>query len=983
MSKSPARSGILAAILFLASFCALAQSTVSGTVTSSDNNEALPGASVLLKGTNTGTVTDANGRYSISAPPNGTLVLSSVSYESQEIPVNNRNTIDITLTPDVKSLSEVVVVGYGTQRKSDVTGAVASFDAEDIKRQGPKVNALQALQGSVPGLNITQSSNEASQGSINITIRGNNSITASNNPLIILDGVPFSGGFNEIEQTDIKSIEVLKDASSAAIYGARGANGVIIITTKKGKTGKPQIGYSGSYGLQELYNLPPILSGPEYWDFANERVGSKVVNGFPTLVNNYNAGKFTNWTDLVTRTGTQQRHTVKVSGGSDAINYFLSTSYTDVKGISRGDNFKQLLTRANLSVNVTDWLEIGTNTQYTHQDNSGISAGITTNSGASDNFFVANPLINPYDENGEIAVVPWPDEVSFANPLANLNVVDDDIDRRLFSNNYALIKFPFLPGLSYRLNTGYTYSTTSVGRFWGSNTTEGFRNQGQAQVNNRKETDVLLENILVYDRKFGDHSLNFTGLYSSQNITTESQGITSRRFPTEVLTYYQHNVAEVIIPGSSFSQQRYLSQMGRLNYGYLSKYLLTTTVRRDGYSGFGRNNKFGLFYSAALGWNIHEESFMSRFKNVNQLKLRLSYGENGNQAIDPYQTLAQLEERNYLGGTGNSTAPGYFPSTLATPGLSWETSRSLNGGIDFGFYSNRVSGSLDAYITNTSDLLLDRGISSVHGINSITQNIGQTRNKGIEFLLNTVNVKRGDFTWNTQFNIASNQNRITDLYGNGQDDVANRWFIGKPISVNYDYVFGGVWQKGEDNSSQPGAKPGDLKIKDSNGDGVLDAADRDFIGQRAPTYTAGLTNAIDFRNFSFSFSLFTLQGRTRLNPLWDTDVVTVDARNNTIKLNWWSEDNQNNEYPANRVGTNAFGTRFYQNASFARLRDVTLSYNFADKLLKPLGIKNLQLFLNAKNPLTFTKWKGLDPEFSEQRGRPIDRTFILGLNLGF
>ena len=955
--------------------------TVSGTITSEEDGQPLPGVNVLLKNTASGTITDLNGKYTVPITgDDDIIVFSFIGYLTEEVVVNGRSVIDLVLVPDIQRLSELVVVGYGTQKKSDLTGSIVSFSAEEIEKQGPKVNVLQALQGSVPGLNITQTGNSASQGDFNVSIRGQNSITANNQPLIVLDGVPYSGGFNEIDQNDIQSIEVLKDASSAAIYGSRGANGVIIITTKKGTAGKPEISYDGSYGFQEIYNEPNILTGPEYWDFAVERVGEDVVQKFPTVVKNYEAGNYADWIDLATRQGKQQRHTVKVSGGTDNVNYYISTAYTNVKGVAVGDQFQQLLTRLNLSVNITDWLEIGTNTQYSFQDNSGIGPQL----GNGDNsVFFSNPLIDVYDEDGNYNVKPWPEEPIFANPMSNTYVQDEDINRRLFTNNYLLITFPFVEGLSYRLNTGYTYYTNSIGRFWGSNTITGLLNSGQAFVSDSKEKDLLIENIVSFQRRINKHNFDFTGLISTQTATTDTLEITSSRFPTEVLTWYQHNVAEVIEPRTNFSKRNYVSQMARFNYGFDSRYLLTLTVRRDGYSGFGQDTKFGVFPSIALGWNISEEAFLSGLEQVDLLKLRLSYGLNGNQAISPYETLPRLDERPFLGGpNGTSPAPGYYPFSLATPNLGWETTKSLNVGVDFQILKNRIGGSIDVYQSETEDLLLARSISPVHGITTVLQNIGRTKNSGVELNLNSINIQKDNFSWSTLLTFSRNKNEILDLYGDGQDDVASGWFIGQPIEANFDFIYDGVWQVGEDNALQPDAKPGDVKIKDVNNDGQITVDDRDFIGHKNPVFTGGLVNNFNYKNFSLSFSFYTQQGATRVNPLWDTDVVYLDARRNTVRQNWWSEDNPTNAYPANRNNTNPFAVRFYQDASFARLRDITVAYVLPKTLTNSVGLKTVRVYGNIKNALTFTSWEGLDPELSEQRNIPIDRTFMIGINVG-
>ncbi|MEI7424335.1 MAG: TonB-dependent receptor [Prolixibacteraceae bacterium] len=955
----------------------LQQKSVSGKVTDS-SGATLPGVSVVVKGTTNGTITNGNGNYSITNyPENAILQFSFVGMTTLETKIGNQSIINAVLEESTISIENVVVIGYGSVKKSDLTGSVSSIQSDQLVREGAKINVLQSLQGMVPGLSIRQTSSDAAQDSYNILIRGRNSIKASSAPLIILDGVPYVGGLNEIDQGDVKSIDILKDASSTAIYGARGANGVILITTKKGTTGKPKIQYEMSFGAQQIYSMPEILSGEEYWNFAVDRVGSKVINNFPTLVKNHQLGKSVNWLDLATRNGQQQKHSIKLSGGQENVHYFLSGTYSDVKGIAMGDNFKEFVFRSNLSVNLTKWLEVGVNSQYTTQDQSGLAVG-------GDLVYMNNPLINALDDNGGYSVYPWPEEPTFTNPMSNLNVKDEDYVQRLFINSYAEIKFPFLKGLSYKFNSGYTTSSRQTGRFWGNNTLAGLVNGGQAYTYNSDNKDILVENIISYQNIFGKHNINFTGLYSNQNNTLDIRSLTTQGFPTETLTWYQPDVAKVIKPSSSYIEQKYISQMARLVYSYDSKYLVTLSTRRDGYSGFGKDNKFGIFPSVALGWNISNEKFLSSTKFINSLKFRLSFGENGNQAINPYQTLAKLQASNYLGGNdASTTAAGYYPSSLATPGLSWETSTTLNSGLDFQILKSRIIGSIDIYKTRTTDLLLDRAISSVHGITTITQNIGETENRGIELFVNSKNIQKGKFHWDTEFTFSHNKNKIIDLYGNGSNDILSGWFIGKPIDANYDYVFDGVWQTGDNYSLQPDAKPGDLKIKDSNGDGKINSDDRDFIGQSSPKSMFSLTNIFVYKDFSLSFQLFCPIGATRYNPLWDTDIVMVDARMNTIKLNWWRTDNPTNEYPANRNSTNPYLVKFYQDASYVRLRDVTLSYALPERMAGKIGLKNLRIYGNIKNGLTFSKWKGLDPELSNQRGTPLDRTFVLGFSLGF
>ena len=951
------------------------QLQITGTVTD-ETGEPLPGVNVRVKGTTIGTTSNADGSYSLSVQNESSiLVFSYVGFIPQETPVDKQRIINITMLEDTQQIEEVVVVGYGTMRKSDLTGAVGSINTDQLQRQGGKVNILQAMQGMSPGLNIQRNASNASDDSYNLLIRGQNSIKASNTPLIILDGVPWDGGMNEIQQGDIQSIEVLKDASSAAIYGARGANGVILITTKKGKEGKASISYEGNYGVQKMSNFPRLLTAEEWWDFAVERVGRNALNNYPTIVANHEAGKSVDWLDLTTRTGQEQRHSLSIRGGNENVLYYVSGTYSGIKGISLGDDFKEVAVRSNLTVNITDWLSFGTNSQYTYIDRSGVKAGIP---------YTNNPYINyPITDDGTYVLRPWPEESSTSNPLSNLNILNEDYSQRLFSNNYLEIKLPFIKGFSYKLNTGYTVYNTRTNSYYGNNTLTGSQNQGQSYTFDAWHNNVLIENILTYQRAFSDHYIHFTGLYSTQKTSAESRGLTAREFPSDVLTWYQTSIAGSLTPSSYYSRTSYISQMARLAYNFQSKYLLTLTVRRDGYSGFGDDNKFGVFPSAALGWNISNEQFMQPISWISQLKLRLSYGQNGNQAISPYQTMANLQSQPYLGGDlANSTIAGYYPSSLATPNLTWETSTTLNGGLDFQLVKSRISGSLDAYETNSYNLLMDRAISPVHGITSIVQNIGETKNTGLEVYIRSINMQKSDFYWNTEVSFAYNKNKIVDLYGDKTtNDVANQWFIGKPLDVNYHYVFDGVWQVGEDNAVQPLAVPGDLKVKDVNKDGQINADDRDFMGQISPLYRIGLTNTLGYKNFTLSFSFYAPLGSTRYNPLWDTDIVYIDCRYNTIKLNWWREDNPTNEYPANRNSTNPYAVRFYQNADYLRLRYVTLSYKLPDRILQPVGLKNLEIFGDIRNALTFTKWKGLDPELSGQRDTPLDRTFMIGLKI--
>lgn len=954
-------------------------SKITGSVRDS-KGESLPGVSIMIKGSQHGTVTDMNGKFSMQVPNRSTiLVFTYIGFETQEVTIGERASLNITMKDNATSLNEVVVVGYGTQRKRGVTGAVASFKAEQIEEM-PQTTVTQSLQGKIPGLTITTTSSNAEGNSNNIQIRGRNSITAGNSPLVVVDGIPFSDQLSEINPNDIESMDVLKDASSAAIYGSRAANGVILITTKKGKAGKTNISYNGYYGVDNIAHLPDMMNGDQFYKTKVDRFGQGVLTN--TEINSYQSGISTDWVDLATRQGTRQQHSLSASGGSENMHYYLSGTYNGVNGIAKNDKFDRYNIRVNLDTKLTSWITLGTNTQMGYYDRSGINASFG-------NAFVMNPLAIPYEENGDLKLTPWAEDPFFNNPLEGLNVLNEDIARSVISNNFIKVDIPYVKGLSYRLNTGYTYRYRNVETYYGSNTRDGLQQNGVSQVDNWNNEDWIIENIIDYNRTFGKHNLSFTGLYSAQKRTTKNHDLDASGFPGDFMTYYQNKLAQVWSPSDLFQEQQYVSQMGRLNYSYNGRYLITATVRRDGYSAFGANSKYGVFPSIALGWNISDERFMKSTKWIDFIKLRMSYGSNGNQAIDPYRTLAQLTNLNYIGNNGE-TAIGFYPSSLGDPNLSWETTNKANFGTDFSLFGGRLSGNIDYYFSKTYDLLLSKSISPVNGVRNILQNIGEVKNNGLDLYLSSVNVKGAKFNWTTDVTFSFYKNKIVDVglfdeNGNPADDVDNRWFVGKPIDVNYAYEFDGIWQDGDDiaGSAQPTAKPGDVKVKDVNGDGTINTSDRTIIGSRIPSYTAGITNTFKYNNFSLSFFIRTVQGTTKFNDLMNT---YFDGRNAAMNRTWWTPENPVNTYPQNRDDSNPFGVNYFgssSNSSFIRLNDVTLKYSFPAKILNRAKINNLEIFINAKNLVTITEWEGLDPELDSQTGIPLTRAYLLGLRFGF
>lgn len=962
-------------LLFFFTFTTYAQNNilVKGRITN-ENGEPLPRASIVVKGGATGVSSNDNGDFEINAPANGTLVVSSVGFGTKEIDIRGQQSISITLSISANSLDQVIVVGYGTQKKKDITGSVVSLDKQRLEDM-PNTNFAQALEGALPGVTVVTTGGGA-EGSNSILIRGQKSITASTDPLIIIDGIPYNGSISDINTTDIASIDILKDASAAAIYGSRGSNGVILITTKKGSIGKPVVSYNVYTGLEQIVNLPPVLSPDQFYQFKITREGQSSITSSEQAV--YDSKKFPDWLGLATQTGLKTQHTLSVRGGNDAIKYYASANYLDVKGVAVNDNFKSMSTRINLEAMMTKWLTYGTNTQLTYDNRAGVAASFSGENGA----YEFNPLTTAFDSLGNQTIYPWPQDVHFGNPLAPTLALNTDNTYKIFTTNYLQLKIPFIKGLGYRLNTGVEYQQRNTSTYYGRNTLVGLSANGTLTTSNSNVNNYTIENILTYDREFGKNTIGFTGLYSYEQDLTTSNGLSAQQFPSDVLTAYQANVALAVQPTAGYGKRTLISQMARLNYGYDGRYLLTLTGRRDGSSVFGANNKFGFFPSVAIAWNITNESFLKNNKTISNLKLRLSYGSNGNQAINSYKTLATLATRTYIDGT--TTQPGYIPASLDDPNLHWEATNSTNIGLDFGFLKGRIQGSVDIYDAQTHDLLLNRNISPVEGINTITQNIGKTDNQGIELSLNTVNIKSGSITWSTNFNISSNRNKIVALYGDAKSDTLNQWFIGHPIQVNFGYVFNGIYQLNDDTLGTPqgNVHPGDAKIRDINKDSVINSYDRTIISNNVrPTFTWGMANTFTYKGFSLFVFVQGQGGCKMINPSLNENGVQSGVRHNTIIKNWWTPTNPSTDYWANSLTSNKLGVPIVQNSSYTRVKDISLGYDFTDKVLQKLKLTKLKIYIEARNLFTFTKWIGLDPEFNSQTSIPLQKEYVVGLNV--
>ena len=963
--------------------------TVSGKVTDS-SGATLPGVSVIVKGTNTGVITDINGSYSLSnVPENGNLQFSFVGMKSQEIVVGNKATINVVLSEETFGLEEVVAIGYGTSRKKDLTGAVAKVDMSQ-KSTMISVSPMQALRGSVAGVNVTDNGRIGTDGTIQI--RGRASISASNNPLLILDGVPYTGALSDINSNDIESIDILKDASSAAIYGSRAANGVMIITTKRGKSAKPVISYNSYYGFSTFGHIPSYSNAEQY---IQKVLDGRVANGLaisnvpadiatylrPKEVDNYLKGVTTDPYQEIKQNAPMTNQELSFSGNSGKANYFISGAYTSQNGVLKNDKFSRYSFRSNVESNITDWIKTGINTSFSNRDYSGNEASLSMASYMS-------PYANWYrdDTKQNIYLLPMTETFEL-NPLLNVFYSDNlEVKQNLFVNIYSDIKLPY--GFSYRVNYSNTFNWSKLFNYNKIyNSDEGVKRLGDGSRNIGEGYNWVLDNVIKWDKTIlKNHTLNLTFLYSREHAQSTSSNLSSNNMWSDALGYNGLQMGQNPTIITNAGEDNTISSMLRLNYRYKDKYLLTLTARRDGYSTFGDGHKFGTFPSAAAGWNITEEEFMKKIKWINNLKLRISYGNSGNQAIGRYASLSKMSTTYYVYGDGGTSVAGLYNSSIANPDLGWETTTSSNFGLDFSLLKNRVSGSIEYYDTNTHNLLLQRTIPSMNGASSVWQNIGATHNEGVEVTLNTVNITSKDFTWNTSINFSSNKNKITHLVGDANGDgieddiIASGWFIGQPITANYDFSWDGIYQVGETMPSW--AKPGYPKIIDWNKNGVIDAGDKHVINADQPDYRLSVSNTFSYKGFTFNFLVNSQHGGYKASPqfLLGSDLYN---RANSLNIPYWTPDNKINDWPSINFG-NPWSQRIFASRSFVRLQDVTLSYDLPKSLLNKLRLEGLKLYISGKNLYTLTDWPLWDPEIGDVNRYdygPMYRTFVFGINV--
>lgn len=981
--------------------------TITGKVTAEEGE--LPGVNVLIKGSSIGTVTDIEGNYSLEVPDaNAILVFSSVGYLKQEKPVGNLSVIDITLVADITSLDEIVVVGYGTMKKSDLTGALAKVETEPL-RELPNVNVMTSLQGLIPGLNVGAVDNSGEEPSI--SIRGQNTLSSSsadNRPLFVVDGMIYRGSMVDLNTADIESVEVLKDASAAAIYGSQSSNGVVLITTKKGgKIGKPVISYDGFYTLQVPSNKLKPFNGAELEDFTNDAywIDSRIPPDYlehdpdfsfaPRLKNldvtdGYLNGLDNDWWGMLTDNGSINSHNLGIRGRSESIGYFVSLGYLDQKGFVINDDYERINTRVNLDAQINKWLTLGGETFLTNSDYSGVSPSI----GQS---FHMQPWAPVYDANGDYLLEP----VVGLNPM--LQIQQDDSDKRLnlFGKFYADVKLPFLEGFNYRLNYSHNYRTTDQDRFspWGANYT------GSGYKNSYKFYDWILDNIVSYKRTFSeDHKIDLTLVYGVESREYSFTESSAQNFSKMTLGYNKLEAGDPTLNSinSGSEEEKSLYTMARLYYSFKNKYMITGTVRRDGFSGFGTEDKIGVFPSVGLAWVASDESFIGdNLSFLDNLKLRASYGKTGRRGVGRYETLAKMTvSPSRVFGDGGSATLGQWISTMANNELGWESTTGINLGLDFGLFESRVYGNIEYYNNDTEDILYDIQLPNLTGFSTVPTNIGKVHNYGLEFSLTGLLVRKGNLTWDATINYARNRNEIKSILGADNDGdgieddiVSNQLFIGEPQNVVFDYNIIGMWQLADEEASAipNGFFPGTYKIEDTNGDEEYTPDDRQILGYRDPAYRFSISTRLEYKNWGLYVFVNSIQGGKDYyyadgSPYTDGNQYKIDqlSYNNVSGWDYWMPENPDAKY--RRLDTpSQFHPSPYDQRNFVRIQDVSLSYKFNRELLDRWGIGNLKLYVSGKNLLTITNWEGWDPEtgVGVRAGVPVMTGYTFGLNLEF
>lgn len=993
--------------------------TVRGTIIATETGEGLPGVNVIIKNSKQGTTTKADGTFTLNVPERpSVLLISSIGYQTQEISVNTQTTLTISLQADERSLSEVVVVGYGTVKKSDLTGAVSSVKAAELK-QTPIANFVQGLQARASGVQVTQNSG-APGGSISVRIRGNSSISGSSEPLYVVDGFPISGNDNPLagggssfgtdngnrlsvlstlNPNDIESMEVLKDASATAIYGTRGANGVVLITTKRGKTGQTRVNYEGYYGQQQIRRTLPLMNATQFAQYENEVAGQAIYPNPEQL------GAGTDWQSLIFRKGAMQSHQLSVSGGTDKSLFNISMNYFDQDGIIVNSNFKRGSIRVNLDNNISKNFKIGTSLTYTYSQNNGAITSTLADAGAGGiviSALFAPPTSQPYDAQGNPTIFSGR-YIDINNPVAIAsNVLNRNTTRRLLGNIFA--DWTILNGLTYRASFGGDLVTDTRDSYVNRLVRTGAQVNGIGGKGSVYSNTFLHESLLNYQKAIGAHNLTLTGVFSTQSQLQTSDASTGQTFPNDLVLNDNLSQASIVTISSNKQSWRLDSYTGLINYNYKSKYLLTLTGRVDGSSRFGANNKYGFFPSVAGAWRVSEEPFMQGQQLLSDLKVRASFGITGNADIPLYNSLSRLNSvGNY--NFNNTRNIGILAANIANPDLRWEKSAQTDLGVDIGLFNNRLQLTADVYYKNTTDLLLSRAIPLSSGFGSVFGNFGGIENRGIELSLN-VGVMNGPLKWDINGNVSANRNKLSLIDGKRTEIIpgdgggsvgaftsTSLLRIGAPIGSFYGYFFDGIYQTGD--NIPAGKTPGNIRYRDLNGDGVVSAADQDIIGNPNPKYYFGITNNLKFNGFDFSLFIQGVQG----NQVYNVARLRMESGSGTFNQYVTMVDRWTPTNPSNRYQKASLSQRVSQSdaqiedGSFVRFKNVTLGYTLP-AIGKLNWLKNSRIYVSANNFVTITKYSGYDPEVNtagqnnlnlgvDNIGYPVAKSFIAGLQLTF
>lgn len=988
--------------------------TVTGKVTD-ETGTGMPGVNVIVKGTSNGTTTDAEGVYRIELnadQASGVLVFSFIGYAAQEQPINNRSTINVSMAADVSELSEVVVVGYGVQEKRDVTSAISTVKGEAIASI-PTPNAMDAMKGQIAGVDVLQTGGRPGQAP-SITIRGRRSLTASNDPLFVIDGIPMTAGTTTIadfNSADIESVEVLKDAASQAVYGSRGSNGVILVTTKKGQPGVTRVNFTTTYGVSEPFRTIPMMNGAQFADLKREanRVdengqsgraawggpGSSIPDDAAVFndaveLNSVQNGLSTDWQDLIYRNGSQLNNQLSISAGTEKTRIFVAFSNFKEEGLVKGVDYKRYTGRINVDHEISKRFKVGVSSLYSN---------VTDNFGSSSVIPEAvnqTPLGLPYDDQGNIIFLPISDGIR-SNPLAELvpgKRIDERKIQRIFASAYLDVNL--FKGLNYKFLIGQDIQNFQRGIFEGQFTNPRKNGSPFASLRKAQESGYTLENLLTYTRSFGEHNLGVTFLQSAASQEFEDSQMGAQNLPYETAKWSNLGLGSITSFGTNFAEYQLLSYMGRINYSYKGKYLFQANMRWDGSSRLAEGNKWSSFPGVSIGWRIKDEGFLANVGFLSELKLRASYGKVGNTSVAPYQTQGTLTNTFY--DWNNIDAKGFRLHLIPSPELSWEFSESVDAGVDFAFFNGRLSGYLDVYRTSTgSSLLLERALPPSSGYGFILQNVGGTETKGFEITLNAtiVDNKNIGLKWTSEFNLGSLKEKIVDLAQRGPngelvDDVGNGWFIGQPIRVFYDFKKIGIWQADEvEEAKSYGQFPGEVKIQDLNGDGRITLNDdRMVLGNDVPKAYGGWTNKVEFKGFDLSFFFYYRLG-FMIRSEFSNGQATMQGRYNNLLVDYWTIDNPTNEYPRPNKNQESiqYGSALqYMDGGFVKLRNVTLGYTLPQSIASKMHMTKLRVFVSAQNPYTWSKYKLFDPERAgnvTSGEMPSNRLLLGGINISF